>query len=219
MTSFQRLIVIPQEEYSALMNMQNLREPLTQHYSQLQSQYESEEKENDPYRRLVMQSSTLDQMKQVKEQMRNSLTVSTPKPYQKRAQALYQTVENFLKFNDKGEIYTDDGNVIPGSRLEDLIQHAVRDRRRNMTPTGWTEFIMLLHSHNVPKSFLNRDTLDEMDKVTRAPATVEVELQEPTIKQNRKRLQPSRSLKPSLSSFKKGAATGDYNFLKRFKNG
>lgn len=34
----------------------------------------------------------------------------------------------------------------------DLVQHAVRDRRRNLTPMGWPEFRHLLQEHNVPKS-------------------------------------------------------------------
>jgi hypothetical protein len=216
MNSFQRLIALPQEEYTALMNIQNLRDPLTQHYASLENQYESEEREKDPYRRLLMQSNTLDQMKQIKEQIRSSLAVSTPKPYQKRAEALFQTVEKFLKFNDKGEIYTDDGNIISGSRLEDLIQHAVRDRRRNMTPTGWTEFVTILHSHNVPKSFLNRYTLDEMEKIVMPPPTIGPP--STSIKQKEIRLQPSRLKKPTQIAFKRGAASGDYSFLKKFRN-
>ena len=43
-----------------------------------------------------------------------------------------------------------------------MVQHAVRDRRRNITPTGWNDFIEVLHEHNFPKSMLNRETLDEL---------------------------------------------------------
>ena len=165
MSTFQRMIVIPQEEYLSLSSMQNVKEPLTQHFYDLERRFNSEETVRDPYRRMVLQSNTLDQMKQVKDQLRNSLLVSTPKPYQTRAKALFQTVEDLLKYNEKGEIYASDGSLVSGSRMEDLIQHAVRDRRRrNMTPTGWTHFLNILRDHNVPRSILNRDTLDEMER-------------------------------------------------------
>ena len=170
MNSFQRMIAIPQEEYLALSSMQNVNEPLAQHFYDLESRYRSEEKLQDPYRRMMLQGNTLDQMKQVKEQLRNSLAIATPKPYQSRANALFQTVENILKFNDKGEIYSEDGTLVSGSRVEDLIQHAVRDRRRNLMPTGWSDFLTILRKHNVPKSILNRDTLDELEgKATPIP--------------------------------------------------
>ena len=36
----------------------------------------------------------------------------------------------------RGEIINDDGKVIEGSNIAVFIQHAVRDRRGNMIPTG-----------------------------------------------------------------------------------
>lgn len=216
MSNFQRLIAIPQEEYLALSSMQNVKEPMAQHFYNLEKRYNNEESVRDPYRRMMMQSSTLDQIKQVKEQMRNSLAVSTPKPYQSRANALFQTIESFLKFNDKGEIYSsDDADVIiPNSRVEDLIQHAVRDRRRNMTPTGWSDFLAMLRNHNVPKSILNRDTLDEMEgKATPSLnnesvlPTIKVEPEE-VMQTRERRLQPGRQRKPTIE---------DLSFLKHYK--
>lgn len=229
MSSFQRMIVIPQEEYLALSSMQNVKEPLAQHFYDLEKRYSSDESIKDPYRRLIMQSSTLDQMKQVKEQLRNSLTISTPKPYQSRANALFQTIESFLKFNDKGEIYLDDGSVVSGSRVEDLIQHAVRDRRRNLTPTGWIDFLTILRDHNVPKSILNRDTLDEMEgKATPIPSikiksspksspkrsvsadSVAKNITQMSQSRSRSRTQPKRRAKPTRN---------DLTFLKKFRDG
>ena len=230
MSTFQRLVAIPQEEYLSLLSMQNIKEPLGQHFHNLENAYAKGEMEKDPYRRLLLQSNTLDQMKQVKEQIRDSLAVSTPKPYLSRAKALFQTLETFLKFNTKGEIYSDDGDVIPGSRLEDLIQHAVRDRRRNLTPTGWNDFLTILSNHNVPKSLLNRNTLDEMEEtappVMQRPilnvAKKRVAIKEeadneddgpPDIKQRRTqmkpvRFQPARKGKPDIK---------DFSFLKRYR--
>ena len=214
MSSFQRLIAIPQEEYLALSSMQNVKEPLAQHYYNLERRYNDEEKETDPYRRMILQSSTLNQMKQVKEQMRNSLDIATPKPYQNRAKALFQSVENLIKFNDKGEIYSDKDTVIPGSRLEDLIQHAVRDRRRNLSPTGWTDFLKLLREHNVPKSMLNRNTLDELEGVSTPIPTLKREASPSppqrgrSTKQKRsyqavERIQPTRKKKSEVTFLKR----------------
>ena len=223
MSSFQRMIAIPQEEYLALSSLQNVREPLAQHFQNLEKRYAVEETERDPYRRLMLQGNTLDQLKQVKSQMRNSLTVSTPKPYQSRAKALFDTLESFIKFNEKGEIYSDDGTLIPGSRLEDLIQHAVRDRRRNLTPTGWSDFLTVLHDHNVPKSILNRNTLDELEgKVTPIPTlTIKPAIKkEPTSpsKQRKRskiptRIPPPRETKPHPTAF----GPTNLRFLKDFK--
>ena len=71
-------------------------------------------------------------------------------------------MENVLKFNERGEMIDESGNATANSHVEDLIQHAVRDRRRNITPAGWNFFLDLAMKHNVPKSVLNRSTLDEM---------------------------------------------------------
>ena len=56
----------------------------------------------------------------------------------------------------------DDGSAIESSRIEDLIQHAVRDRRRPFSPTGWNYFVSLLKKHNIPRSSLNLETLREL---------------------------------------------------------
>ena len=163
MSQFQRMIVIPQEEYLQLSSIQNVRQPLTQHFYNLESQYHKEAQVKDPYKRLALQSGTLEEMKQLKEQMRQNISVSTPKPYRSRAQALLENVTAFLRFNERGEIYDKDNNVVENTRLEDLIQHAVRDRRRNISPIGWNYFRGLLQEHNTPKSILNRNTIEEMD--------------------------------------------------------
>ena len=221
MSTFQRMIAIPQEEYLALSSMQNVREPLAQHFYQLEQRYANEEKEKDPYRRMLMQGSTLDQMKQVKEQLRNSLIIATPKPYQSRAKALFQSLENVIKFNDKGEIYAADGSLVSNSRLEDLIQHAVRDRRRNLSPKGWPEFLSLLQEHNVPKSTLNRNTLDEMEGISTPMPLIKREdspspmhtTQRRGRKRHRERTQPTREVKPTFTK----PDSKKVQFLKTFK--
>lgn len=161
---FHRLVAIPQEEYMQLSRIQQISQPATHQFRNLERQFNEQEHVADPYRRLMMQSETLDEMKGLKERMREDITAATPKPYRKRAQSLFQSMQPFLRFNERGEIYNANQQLIPGSRLEDLIQHAVRDRRRDMTPTGWSDFRSLLETHNAPRMTLNRNTLEEMSK-------------------------------------------------------
>jgi len=161
---FQRMVAIPQEEYLKLSSVQQVRQPLTQQFYNLEQQYGEHERIRDPYERLIMQSETLENMKELKERMRQDITLSTPKPYQSRALALYQSLLPFIKFNERGEIFNDAGDLVPESRLEDLIQFAVRDRRRSVVPAGWSQFRNLLKSQNVPRFMLNQDTLQEMTK-------------------------------------------------------
>ena len=206
MSQFQRMIAIPEEEYLQMSIIQNARQPLSQQFYSLESQHNKDSQIRDPYRRLVLQSDTLDDMKELKEKMRNYITVSTPKPYRSRAQALFENISSFLRFTERGEVYDKENNLINNSRVEDLIQHAVRDRRRNISPTGWKTFLSLLREHNVPKSILNRDTINEIEHFT----DVKVTTPKVTVKKERTssniplRKIPLRDRKPSrkyLESF------------------
>ena len=156
------MVAIPQEEYTKLTSVQQVRQPMTQQFYNLERQYGEQERIHDPYKRMMMQSETMENMKDLKERMRQDLTVATPKPYQSRALALYQSLQPYIKFNERGEVHDEDGTLIPDSRLEDLVQHAIRDRRRAIIPTGWGQFLNLIRSQNVPRFMLNRDTLEEL---------------------------------------------------------
>lgn len=220
---FQRLIAIPQEEYFNMTALQNVRQPLQQQFTKLDSQYRAEENILDPYKRLAHQSETLERMKRLKEQMRQQLTITTPKPYRNRAQSLFNSIESFLKFNERGELLDENDRIIPNSRVEDLVQHAVRDRRRQMLPEGWPHFLNVLRDHNVPKSTLNRDTLNEMDSHTQSQSVIKNESssmikKEPSsmIKQkSAKRLAPSKIPRAVQRFLPKRSARPD--FLKDFK--
>ena len=169
MTGFQRMIAIPQEEYTQLTAVQNVRQPLTQQFYKLENEYNNRESIEDPYSRLMKQSETVQEMKELKDKMRQYLTISTPKPYRSRAEALFQSMDNIIRYNERGELLDKNDKPIENSRLEDLIQHAVRDRRRPITPVGWQEFVDILKRHNIPRSFLNRDTLNELAKTSMIP--------------------------------------------------
>ena len=83
--------------------------------------------------------------------------------------SLFTFLKNKVAVNDKGELMKDDGSVMAGTHIGDLIQHAVRDRRRNLTPVGWSQFLNLLSDQNAPRMILNYDTLDELQHL-RAPS-------------------------------------------------
>ena len=172
MADYSQMIAIPRHEYTQLTAVQNARQPLTEQFYKLENNYQANALISDPQRSISLQSQTIERMKDLKDQMRNYLTISTPKPYRTRAESLFQSLEPHLNVNELGEVIKDDGSVIKSSRFEDLIQHAVRDRRRHFSPAGWDYFVNLLKKYNVPRSVLNRDTLDELDlpiKVTKAP--------------------------------------------------
>lgn len=164
MSGFQRMIAIPQEEYYHMFNLQNSRQPLSHQMSQLENQYQQQAVQSkNPYEKMILQGSTLEEMKMVREKLRNDISLGTPKPYRNRALSLYRSIEPFVKFNERGELHDEDDKPIANSRAEDLIQHAVRDRRRQFTPVAWDKFVNVLKKQNIPKSSLNRFTIEEME--------------------------------------------------------
>lgn len=163
MSGFQRMIAIPQEEYIQLKSIQHVKQPEAQKMTELTQLHQQQSQIKDPYEQLILQGATLDDMKELKEKMRQELSLGTPKPYRNRALSLYRSLEPHVKFNERGEIYGENDKPIEHSRAEDLIQHAVRDRRRHFTPIAWDHFVKLLKKHNVPKTILNRPTLEELD--------------------------------------------------------
>ena len=160
--SFQRMIAIPQEEYIQLSTLGQVRQPLAQKMMELEQEYQNSSRHTNPYEHMMLQGSALEEMKALKEKIRNDLALGTPKPYRNRALSLYRSIEPTIKFNERGELMGEDNKPIQDSRAEDLIQHAVRDHRRPFTPIAWNEFVTLLKKHNVPRSVLSRQTLEEM---------------------------------------------------------
>ena len=214
---FQRLVAIPQEEYMQLKTLQRMRQPVKQQFYDLENRYREGEGIVEPYKRLVTQSEVLDEMKDLKEKMRQGIVESTPKPYQARAKTLFQSLEPFLRINERGEIFDDNNQLVHRSRIEDLIQHAVRDRRRNLIPEGWSEFRHILQSHNVPKFMLNRDTLDEMSKdgvniteTKNEDSKKEKKKKEEVVKKEPTMLFPTRLRKPNPKYGEK------YGFIKHY---
>lgn len=159
---FERMIGISEDEYYQLKSLQQSNDPLQNKFLSLSSDYKKQDLIKDPFVRVRRQGETLSQMINVKENLKHRLTEATPKPYRSRVHSLFQFISDKVNVNDKGEIIDNDGVVIEGSNIGDLIQHAVRDRRRNMTPAGWTNFLSILRDSNAPRMILNYDTLDEL---------------------------------------------------------
>ena len=160
---FDRMVGIPEDEYQQLKSLQQLNNPLQNKFLTLSNDYRKQGNISDPYVRAQRQGETLNQMINIKEDLRKLLIEATPKPYQSRAQSLFQFVANKLDLNEKGELLDADGSILTGSNIGDLIQHSVRDRRRNIVPVGWQSFLDILRDNNVPRMILNYDTLDEMN--------------------------------------------------------
>ena len=192
--TFHQLVALPMEEYNQMRNVTNMQQPpLNQKLIQLQRELSASasapppsaaaaaELSNNPYDRLMRQGMLLEEVKRTKEQLQNDISLGTPKPYRNRALALYNQIAPVTHFNEKGELVlpldggvtaegaSGDGRPIVGSRAEDLIQHAVRDRRKQFTPTGWPEFLAQLHKHNIPRMMLNRSTIDELQTLATKP--------------------------------------------------
>ena len=214
MSGFQRMVAMPQEEYFQLKSLQNVQQPLTQYMTRLEQDYqEAPLKANNPYEQMVMRGSALDDIKLTKEKLRNDLSLGTPKPYRNRALSLYRSLEPVVKFNERGEMFDETDKVIPDSRAEDLIQHAIRDRRRNFTPVAWNEFLNVLKKHNIPKSILNRDTIDEIQKGTLTKRKLAI----PKRTLVRKRtLEPSKLIIGKKRKIKPSSRYPDTQFLKDF---
>ena len=162
MSTFQRMVAIPHEEYIQLSSIP--QGPLMQKMNTLEHEYQTiPQTSHNPYERMMMQGSVLEEMKLMKEKIRDDISLGTPKPYRNRALSLYRSIEPHINLTQRGELKVQD-QVLENSRIEDLIQHAVRDRRRQFIPVGWKEFRSILKENNIPKSALNRATLDELNE-------------------------------------------------------
>ena len=159
---FERMVGISEEEYQHLKSLQRSQDPVQNKFLSLSNEYKKQGSIDNPYVRNQRQGETLGQMINLKENLRQRLVDATPRPYKSRVQSLFQFVSDKVNVNARGEVYDKAGAIIEDSNIADLIQHAVRDRRRNITPPGWSNFLELLKENNAPRMILNYDTLDEM---------------------------------------------------------
>lgn len=165
---FQRMVAIPEHEYNQPRNMEQLLKPLESHTSSLFNTYQQQGNISDLHTRVHRQGETLDEIMKMKDKIREDTQHVTPRPFQNRANRLLGYILDKLDVSEKGELIDNEGKIVEGSNISDLIQHAVRDRRRNYSPEGWDIFREKLRELNVPKSILNYDTLDEISNISQA---------------------------------------------------
>ena len=161
---FERLVAIPEQEYKFLKNTRQIQQPSQGLFSSLSNDYSRQSFIQDPYERIQRQGETMNALLKLKDDMRRRIVQSTPKPYQSRAESLLKFIEGQIEVNDKGEILDSERLPLEGSNITDLVQHAVRDRRRNIQPLSWKVFKNRLQDMNVPQSLLNYETLEEMKR-------------------------------------------------------
>lgn len=170
MSSYSRMVVIPQEEYVQLSAMQQVRQPLANQIYRKELDYQQNLHVKDPYRATLLQSETVEELKSLKNKMRDSISSATPLSSRAHAIGLFNSIEPYLKVTERGEVISDDDKIIDSSRYEDLIQFATRRKRRQgFIPPGWSYFLSLLKKHNVPKFALNNETLKELASLSETP--------------------------------------------------
>ena len=163
MSRFQRMVIIPQDEYNQLMSVQKVIHPYTQPYRQLEQRYEENTHIQDPYSRLLHEADTQKEMRLMQDNIRSDLLTSIPKMYKNRAESLLKKVEPHVKVNQLGELNDlKSGKAIANTHLDDLIQYAVSVKRRAFVPKGWHQFVRELRTINVPMSILNKETIQEL---------------------------------------------------------
>ncbi|MEL7307313.1 MAG: hypothetical protein AAGK05_05190 [Pseudomonadota bacterium] len=193
---FERMVGIPEDEYLHLKSLQQVNNPLQGHFQSLVKDYNNQELISDAFSRNQRQGETLNSMLKIKDEMREHIMQVTPKPYQTRAGSLYKFVSNKININEKGELIDNDGMAVVGSNISDLIQHAVRDRRRNITPPGWDYFVNILKDNNSPRMILNYETLEEMHGSTamKTPSSTKIPMSKKSIS-----ISPQKHGSPSLT--------------------
>ena len=162
---FQRMVAIPEDEYEHLKSLQRSNDPMREKFLSLSDEYRQQGFIHNPHVRVQRQGETLTQMINIKDELRKRVIEATPKVYQSRVQSLFHFISDKIGVNARGEIYDSDGTVLQGSNISDLVQHAVRDRRRKMTPPGWNTFLKILQDNNAPRMILNYETLEDMQTV------------------------------------------------------
>lgn len=205
MPRFQRMVTIPEDEYNLLRSMQQVGDPLEKKFQTLSSEYAKQGAIKDPHDRVMQQGETLNEMIKTKDVLRRRLQDATPRPYQNRVGSLFDHMKEKMPISDKGEIYTKDGDVIEGSNIGDLMQHAVRDRRRKYTPVGWNMFLTHMKDANAPKMVMNYDTLEEL-KPSVSPSITPIrqsrsKTRRPNVRGMKRKIKLEPALPPALEGY------------------
>jgi hypothetical protein len=199
---FERMVSMPEDEYLHLKSLKHVQNPIENKFMSLSSDYKKQDSIPNPHMRIQRQGETLNEMMKLKDDLRNRFIEATPKPYQSRAQSLFKFIGDNMSINNKGELL-DDGKAIEGSNIGDLVQHAVRDRRRNIIPDGWKEFLKILRANNAPRMIMNYETLEELHGSPKIIATPKLKASHSPLAKTSKIPLPKASKIPISVSSKK----------------
>ena len=79
MSSYSKMVVLPQEEYLQLNSIRNIQQPLAHKLQDLTNTDDNIEKIQDPYRRLQLHASNLEERRTIRDKMRKFITLSRPR--------------------------------------------------------------------------------------------------------------------------------------------
>ena len=145
-----RMIIVSEEEYNQLRSIEQITNPLVSHFQTVTKEHKKQDGIENPYSGVHLQVETLNEMMKIKDALRQQhLLELTPKPYENRAESLFNFMKDKVKIGGKSEIHRRDGQLIEGSNIGDLIQDSARNCRRRINPCGWKEFVQYLKLHNV----------------------------------------------------------------------
>lgn len=170
-SAYSRLILVTEEEYS---NLNNTSKPSTtsqshvgpdQQYRLKAAQFIEEKRKNElnEKNKEVKESSKLsDYISQI-----SSSFTKTSIPRAISLLTFLHGKKPAFSWSQNGEII-DDGHIIAGSNLYDLLRYSTNDTRANVSiPVGWTEFKAILKKLNVVKAALSNATSKELGIIAR----------------------------------------------------
>ena len=107
---------------------------------------------------------------------------SVPIAMRKRAKLLLDRVKHKIGWNEKGEVIVR-GRLIPGTHIVDLVNDALRHRKRHPTPSGRSEFSREIRDigfpHEIVQNPIYRATAaKEVEEAQQAAAAAEEEEEE-----------------------------------------
>ena len=168
MTSrYMSMVVLPYEEYLELKQPQQQHKsssPLEKKYEKVLQQYRKHSHIHNPIEQQFKQGEDLTELRLLREKM-NTYYFKDEK--QRGSQLLSKLSPGLLDFNHAGEIIDKRTNqTISGSRIDDLIKHAVSadTNAHTRSPQGWKEFVSILKAApHIPTHWLNSHTLQEVN--------------------------------------------------------
>ena len=166
-SKYASMVVLPEAEYLELQQRQKVSTtttPLEKKYDKVLHQYREHSKIHDPIEQHYKQGEDLDEMRRLRDKM-NAYYFKNENHKDHGSQLLSILSPALLDCNHAGEILDKQKNqIVRGSRLDDLIIHAVSHHRPSLPPPpGWNEFVSILkRAPHIPEHILNARTQQQL---------------------------------------------------------